>query len=105
VTSDDADAYTGILGRHRIQRLSPAWAARLGIVEGDLIELVLDQGAPLRAWVRFDDSLGDDEVVLDEFGRQLLAVGEGDAVRLRVPRTLNSANDLEIRQGTTQEES
>jgi N-methylhydantoinase B len=104
-TSDDADAYTGILGRHRIQRLSPAWAARLGIVEGDLIELVPDQGAPLRAWVRFDDSLGDDEVVLDEFGRQLLAVGEGDAVRLRVPRTLNSANDLEIRQGTTQEES
>jgi N-methylhydantoinase B len=106
VVSDDAgEAYAGILGKHRIQRLAPVWAEWLGVVEGDLIELVPEAGAPVRAWVRFDDSLGDEDLVLDELGRRMLAVGEGDAVRLRVPGTLNSANDLEIRQGTIQEES
>jgi N-methylhydantoinase B len=103
VMADGTEAYTGILGRHRTQRLSPEWAARLGVVEGDLIELVPAEGAPVRAWVRFDDAMAVDELALDELGRRLLAVSDGDAVRLRVPATLNCANDLDVQQGFVRE--
>jgi N-methylhydantoinase B len=105
VADDSADAYTGILGRHRIQRVSPELGPRLGVAEGDLIELVAEEGAPVRAWIRFDDTLTAEELPLDEFGRQMLAAREGDELRLRVPATLNPANDIEVRQGTTREVS
>ena len=56
-------------------------------------------GAPLRAWLRLDPELGDDELRLDELGMALLAVSAGDRVVLRAPVALNSANDLDERIG------
>jgi N-methylhydantoinase B len=94
-----APAYTGIRGSHRIQRLAPVWGERVGIVEGDLLELVSPRGAPVRAWVRFDTALSADALPLDELGLALLGVSPGDRIQLRVPFTLNSANDLVVRQG------
>ena len=93
------ELYDGIRGRHRIQPLAPAWAERLGRRDGDLIELVSGAGAPLRAWLRLDESLSEDELPLDELGMALLAVSAGERVNLRAPVTFNSANDLEKRAG------
>jgi N-methylhydantoinase B len=100
VAPTDVSLYDGIRGRHRIQPLAPAWAERLGCREGDLIELVSRRGgAPLRAWLRLDPELGDDELRLDELGMALLAVSAGDRVALRAPVALNSANDIDERIG------
>jgi hypothetical protein len=90
------------MGRHRIQRLSPEWRTRLQIREGDLIELVPPTGAPVRAWARFDAELAVEEIGLDEHGRELLGIEIGDLIQLRIPTTLNSANDLDVRQGVVQ---
>jgi len=65
----------------------------------DLVELVSPHGAPVRAWVRFDAALSADAVPLDDLGQALLGAFPGDRIRLRVPFTLNSANDLVVRQG------
>lgn len=101
VATSDSPAYTGILGSHRIQRLAPALAERLGAVEGDLVELVTPTGAPVRAWVRLDPSLAVDELPLDEMGCALLGASAGTRLQVRVPPTFNSANDVSIRQGRT----
>ncbi len=101
VVVSEASFYTGIRGRHRIQPLAPAWGQLLLRDEGDLIELVAPSGgAPLRAWIRFDESLDRQSVPLDEHGMRLLGVEAGDEVFLRAPSVLNSANDLETRVGT-----
>lgn len=100
VVATGASLYTGIRGRHRIQPLAPRWAERVGRREGDLLELLSSAGgAPLRAWLRLDESLGEDELPLDELGMALLAVSEGDRVAVRAPVVLNSANDIETRAG------
>jgi N-methylhydantoinase B len=97
VVASEAPAYAGIRGSHRIQRLAPEWLGRLGVVEGDLIELIVPRAAPLRAWVRADPVQGPGLVPLDALGRALLEVEEGHRVELRVPACLNSANDLIVR--------
>jgi N-methylhydantoinase B len=102
VARTDADSYAGIRGRHRIQPLAPEWAGKLGCVEGDLIELVGPSGAPVRAWVRFDDSLERGSLPLDDLGMSLLGIADGDEIYLRAPVVLNSANDLEERPGNIQ---
>lgn len=100
VVETDASLYTGIRGRHRIQPLAPVWGSRLGRVEGDLIELSSPAGgAPLRAWLRFDDALEEGAVPLDEHGRAILGVRAGDELLVRAPAVLNSANDLSPRSG------
>jgi hypothetical protein len=63
------------------------------------VELVSPHGAPVRAWARFDGGLSADAAPLDELGLALLGVSPGDRIQLRVPFTLNSANDLVVRQG------
>jgi N-methylhydantoinase B len=97
VEASTAPAYAGIRGTHRIQRLAPSWAAQMGVAAGDLVELARPRGAPLRAWVRLDPALAPGVLPLDELGRILLGVGEGDRVQLRVPSCFNSANDLIVR--------
>lgn len=100
VVDTDAELYTGIRGRHRIQPLAPVWAERLGRVEGDLIELwSLAGGAPLRAWLRLDEGLDPGCVPLDEHGRAILGVSAGDQLLVRAPDVVNSANDLTPRSG------
>jgi N-methylhydantoinase B len=101
VSPSDTLAYTGIQASHRIQRLAPSMFERLGLVEGDLIELVSPAGSPVRAWVRLDANLKDDELPLDELGRTLLQAAVGTPIQIRVPVTFNSANDVLVREGRT----
>lgn len=93
----DFPAYEGIKGSHRIQPVSPAIAGALGVAEGDLIEIVPASGAPLRAWIRIQPDAPDDFIGIDQAGLRLINAEPGAQVRLRVPRTLNSANDQIIR--------
>ena len=92
-------AYVGIRGTHRIQRLAPTWAAQMGVAGGDLVELIRPRGVPVRAWLRLDPELAPGALPLDELGRTLLGVAEGDRVQVRVPVCFNSANDLVVRSG------
>ena len=88
VVADDAlDPYVGLRGRRRTVRLSPAMAARLGVVDDDLTEVIGANPAPLRAWVAVDADHVQDTVRLDPFGRKVLGVEHGDTVVLRAVPT------------------
>lgn len=87
VRTDEADAYEGGRGRHRVVRLTAGQASRFGVDEDGLVELRGRNPAPLRGWVKIGDSdPGSDPaaIPLDEFGRKVLGVEEGDHVELRV---------------------
>ena len=81
--ADESSPYEGIKGRHRVLRMRGATAQRLGVHANQLVELLGRHPAPLRAWVKIDESAPADGFPLDAFGRQVLGVAAGDAVRLR----------------------
>jgi len=83
VHEDEAPAYGGHRGKHRVLRLSPAAAERCAAGDGDLVELLGGHPAPLRAWVRLDREAPPDAVGLDAFARKVLAVAAGDRVTVR----------------------
>lgn len=67
---------------HRVCRLSQPTARRLGVREGDIVELVNPRGAPLRAWVELDAADGDSGA-LSEDGLAILGIREGESVEVR----------------------
>lgn len=83
VADDGVEAYTGLKGKRRVLELSPAAAARLGVREDGLLEMLGRHPAPLRAWARIRPEAADDAVRLDAFGRQVLGVADGDTIILR----------------------
>jgi N-methylhydantoinase B len=83
VVADEREAYEGERGRHRVLRLSPALAGALGVGTRDLVELLGRHPAPLRAWVRVDDTAPAGHVALDALGRRILGVAPDDTVRVR----------------------
>ncbi len=88
VVADDAhNPYVGIRGRRRTVRLSPAMAARIGVANDDLTELMGANPAPLRAWVTVYTDHVEDTVLLDPFGRKALGVDHDDTVVLRAVPT------------------
>ena len=83
VRDDARDAYEGGRGKHRVQRLAPELASRLGLAQGDLVEVLGRHPAPLRAWVKIDADQPDDQVPLDLLARRILGVEAGATVELR----------------------
>ncbi|MGE0750303.1 MAG: hydantoinase B/oxoprolinase family protein [Variibacter sp.] len=83
VEADESDPFEGWKGRHRVVRLSEALAARLKIANADLIELKGKNPAPLRAWVRVDPKRKGEQISLDDFGRRVLGVNDGERVLFR----------------------
>jgi N-methylhydantoinase B len=79
---DGIDPYVGDKGRRRTAPLSAADAAALDVADGDLIELVGKNPAPLRAWVRITATPAG-TYPLDDFARRVLGVADGDRVLLR----------------------
>jgi N-methylhydantoinase B len=88
VLADESSAYEGIKGRHRTVRIHPDQASKLGLEAGDLVELLGNHPAPLRAWAKpaADASVG--SVPLDAFGRRALGVETGDKIGLRKLATI-----------------
>jgi N-methylhydantoinase B len=83
VRADERDSYEGARGKHRVLRLDPALAGRLGVGDRDLVELWGRHPAPLRAWVRVDAAAPAGVVPLDALGRRILGVAAGDTVEIR----------------------
>jgi N-methylhydantoinase B len=83
VVADERNPYEGRLGRHRVLRVTPAMAGDLGLATGDLLELLGRHPAPLRAWVRVEVGVTDEQIALDAFGRRILGVSPGDTVEVR----------------------
>ena len=82
--ADDGEPYRhGTLSRRRICRLSPADADGLGLVEGDLLELVGRGGAPLRAWAALDAAVASGTVPLDALAARALGVEADGSVWIR----------------------
>ncbi|MBI4241764.1 MAG: hydantoinase B/oxoprolinase family protein, partial [Candidatus Rokubacteria bacterium] len=80
----------------RICRLSQASARRLGLSEGDIVELVSRRGAPLRAWLEVD-AAERDAGYLSEDGLAILGVSEGESVEVR-PILRPSVRSLSIKE-------
>jgi N-methylhydantoinase B len=83
IADDGLDAYEGVKGIRRVVLLAPDAAAALGVAEDDLLEILGRNPAPLRAWVRIDQCAAADVIRLDDFGRKVLGVADGDQVMLR----------------------
>ena len=82
IADDSLDPYAGLKGRHRTLELAAVDAARLEVTDDSLVEMFGRHPAPLRAWVRVGGTL-DGAVRMDDFGRNVLGVGNADLIYLR----------------------
>jgi N-methylhydantoinase B len=83
ISAADADTYDGT---RRSIALPRAVADRLGLADGDLMELATaTSGSALRGWVRIAE--GDEKVSLGPTGRAVLGVKAGDTVEVRAARS------------------
>ena len=76
----------------RICPVSSGVAARVGVRDGDMVEYVGRNAAPLRAWAKIAEGTDGDEVSIGPIGRGILGVSGSDQVRIR-PLRINSADD------------
>lgn len=87
VADDSLDSYIGARGRRRVVDLSPAMADALGVAKDDLLEMLGANPAPLRGWVRIAEDHPEGILRLDDFGRKVLGVADGDSVMIRAVPT------------------
>ena len=84
VVEAERDLYAlGVVGKRRLCLLNPVDASAAGMGEGDLVELVRRDGAPLRAWLVTDPTVAACTVPLDGRGRDVLAVAVGQSIHVR----------------------
>ncbi len=76
------EPYVGAKGKRRVLSLDPKDAKALGVSADDLVEMYGNNPAPLRAWVRIVAGKSG-EIPMDDFGRRVLGVKEGDEVLVR----------------------
>ena len=69
--------------RKRVCRLNPADADAFEFAADQRVELLADDGAPLRAWLALDDEVTPGTLPLDELGRRALAAGAGTVIQIR----------------------
>lgn len=83
IADDDWDPYVGARGRRRTIEVSRMVAQSVGVEDNDMVEILGQHPAPLRAWVVVSTKASDDNVRLDKFGRAVLGVTDGDTVTIR----------------------
>ncbi|MCZ6895801.1 MAG: hypothetical protein O7H40_17375, partial [Gammaproteobacteria bacterium] len=87
----ETDAYVASgPSRKRVCRLNPRDADAFGLAPDQAIELLADDGAPLRAWLRLDGAVAPGTVPLDEIGRRTLDARDGSIIQIR-PLLLSGA--------------
>ena len=96
IVADEASPYEGIKGRHRVLRMEPRLAAKHGLRTNQLVEILGRHPAPLRAWVKLDESAPSDAIPVDAFGRRVLGVEPGQRIRLRKLDTLIEPGERRI---------
>jgi N-methylhydantoinase B len=72
----------GAVSRRRICRLNPADAKELAVEEDDVVELDTRRAAPLRAWLRCDESVKPGTVPIDRRGLAILKASAGERVEI-----------------------
>jgi len=77
------DYYTGKKGRRRILTLAGETARELNVVDDDMVELLGNNPAPLRAWIRISHLAAPDTISLDDFATQVLGINESSTVWIR----------------------
>jgi anaerobic selenocysteine-containing dehydrogenase len=83
-TVSGRDAFEeGAVSRRRIIRLNPQDAARLGIVEDELIEIDAGLAASLRGWARIDTAVAKGTSPVDKRACEILKIKVGDRIELR----------------------
>jgi N-methylhydantoinase B len=70
-------------GHRRVCPISSTLAARAGIADGQLVELVPSNGAPLRAWVQVSSASLGSILPIGPIGAAILRVQDGDQICLR----------------------
>jgi hypothetical protein len=84
VSESEIDAYTPSgPSKKRVIALNPTDVDALAIAEGEKVELLGKDGAPLRGWVIFDEAIAPGTVLLDAIGSRTLGTSQGEQVRLR----------------------
>jgi N-methylhydantoinase B len=85
LSDDSVESLYEAVGRgcKRIAPVHPVDAARAGIGEDELIELLGESGAPIRAWARLDSTLAQGHTRLDEKARRILRPGANGRLQLR----------------------
>jgi len=73
-------------GDRRVFRVPSVIASRVGVSDGDLVEIFSGTGPLLRGWVQLDDSNGDSAMSVGPDALHLLAVAPGDAIEIRPVR-------------------
>ena len=84
LTVPDAHVFEpGAVSRRRICRLNPADAEAFGVAEDEIVEIDAGRAAPLRAWIRRDESVAAGTLPMDARGLAILMSAAGDPVELR----------------------
>ena len=85
LADDSLESLYEVIGRglKRIAPLHPSDAARAGVGEDELIELLGESGAPIRAWARIDATLSPGRTRLDAKARRILRPGANGRLQLR----------------------
>lgn len=83
IADDTVDSYVGGKGRRRILLLDSSDATRLNLADDDLIELLGKNPAPLRAWIRVSENTHSGTIRMDEFGRRVLGLSDGENAVIR----------------------
>ncbi len=76
----------------RICLISSIVAVKIGVTDGDMVEYIGRNAAPLRAWAKIDDGADGDGVSMGPIGQSILGVSAPDQVLLR-PMKINTADD------------
>ncbi|MEE2805093.1 MAG: hydantoinase B/oxoprolinase family protein [Pseudomonadota bacterium] len=80
----DTSAYEAIgRGQKRVARLHPDDASAIQVVEDQMVELLTNKGAPIRAWARIDSDATAGQLALDRHGYELLRVEPGTHIVIR----------------------
>jgi N-methylhydantoinase B len=79
-----------VTSRHRICRLNPDDAKRLGLGTGDIVEVDAYRAAPFRAWIEIDPETAAGTLPVDTKGLRMLMVEAGDAVEIRMLRRVTA---------------
>jgi N-methylhydantoinase B len=80
----DTSAYEAIgRGQKRVARLHPDDASAIQVVEDQMVELLTNKGAPIRAWARIDSDATAGQLALDRHGYELLRVEPSTHIVIR----------------------
>jgi N-methylhydantoinase B len=75
--------YTGKKGHRRLLTVATETAQKLGVADDDMVEILGENPAPLRAWIRINALASSDSVPLDDFATNVLGITESSVVWIR----------------------